>query len=235
MRTEIEALKEIRDRISNFCARLDGKYDPPWAQEVVGIIDDVLITPYRQCKRFGAPFYVEVGTSIVAIRCASNHDVVWRADHSVHGKATVDWAESVCTRMNQEAHKRERGDCAKLREALLQVIRSMELESGHMCTEKKRLGMHGQTQEDLCKGCRARNAECWTMTLKRECEAALAEKPRNCDVYTADELKVIFKSELVSELPIANEHEKNLITITAMRVIDTLFATAEEGGKNAYK
>lgn len=127
------------------------------------------------------------------------------------------------------------GDCAKLREALLQVIRSMELESGHMCTEKKRLGMHGQTQEDLCKGCRARNAECWTMTLKRECEAALAEKPRNCDVYTADELKVIFKSELVSELPIANEHEKNLITITAMRVIDTLFATAEEGGKNAYK
>ena len=133
------------------------------------------------------------------------------------------------------AHKRERGDCAKLREALLQVIRSMELESGHMCTEKKRLGMHGQTQEDLCKGCRARNAECWTMTLKRECEAALAEKPRNCDVYTADELKVIFKSELVSELPIANEHEKNLITITAMRVIDTLFATAEEGGKNAYK
>ena len=76
---------------------------------------------------------------------------------------------------------------AKLREALLQVVRSMELESGHMCTEKKRLGMHGQTQEDLCKGCRARNAECWTMTLKRECEAALAEKPRNCDVGTAKE------------------------------------------------
>lgn len=132
MRTEIEALKEIRDRISYFCARLDGKYDPPWAQEVIGIIDDVLITPYRQCKRFGAPFYVEVGTSIVAIRCASNHDVVWRADHSVHGKATVDWAESVCTRMNQEAHGRELsknvskngadfgqlGDAAKLREAL---------------------------------------------------------------------------------------------------------------------
>lgn len=79
------------------------------------------------------------------------------------------------------------GDCAKLREVLLQVIRSMELESGHMCTEKKRLGMHGQTQEDLCKGCRARNAECWTMTLKRECEAALAAPPRNCDALTADE------------------------------------------------
>ena len=76
---------------------------------------------------------------------------------------------------------------SKLREALLQVIRSMELESGHMCTEKKRLGMHGQTQEDLCKGCRARNAECWTMTLKRECEAALAEPVKNCEVGTAQE------------------------------------------------
>lgn len=65
--------------------------------------------------------------------------------------------------------------------------------------------------------------------------AAIAGPARNCDEYTADKLKAIFKSELVSELQIANEHEKNLITITAMRVIDTLFATAEEGGKNAYK
>ena len=65
-------------------------------------------------------------------------------------------------------------------------------------------------------------------------DAALAAPPRNCDVYTADELKVIFKSELVSELPIANEHEKNLVTITAMGVIDTLLAPATEkegGGK----
>ena len=63
-------------------------------------------------------------------------------------------------------------------------------------------------------------------------KAAIAEPVRNCDVHTADELKVIFKSELVSELPIANEHEKNLVTITAMGVIDTLFApaTEQEGG-----
>ena len=62
--------------------------------------------------------------------------------------------------------------------------------------------------------------------------AALAAPPRNCDVYTSDELKVKFKSELVSELPIANEHEKNLVTITANEVIDTLFApvTEKEGG-----
>lgn len=64
-----------------------------------------------------------------------------------------------------------------------------------------------------------------------KCRDALAIPLRNCDVYTADELKVIFKSELASELPIANEHEKNLITITAMRMIDTLFSTTTEGGK----
>lgn len=71
--------------------------------------------------------------------------------------------------------------------------------------------------------------------LCAEIDAALAAPPRNCDVYTADELKAIFKSELVSELPIANEHERNLITITAMRMIDTLFATAteKEGGNYA--
>lgn len=41
MRTPIEALREIRDRMDYFCARLDGKYDPPWAAEIVGIVDDV--------------------------------------------------------------------------------------------------------------------------------------------------------------------------------------------------
>lgn len=59
-------------------------------------------------------------------------------------------------------------------------------------------------------------------------DAALAAPPRNCDVYTSDELKVKFNSELASELPIANEHEKNLVAITAMGVIDTLFAPATE-------
>lgn len=68
--------------------------------------------------------------------------------------------------------------------------------------------------------------------LVRKAKAALAEPPRNCDAHTADELKVKFNSELASELPIANEHEKNLVAITAMGVIDTLFATAKEGGND---
>lgn len=41
-RTPKDALREVRDRLSYFCARLDGKYDPPWAKELVGIIDDAV-------------------------------------------------------------------------------------------------------------------------------------------------------------------------------------------------
>lgn len=49
MRTPTEALKELRDRLTYFCARLDGKYDPPWATELVGIIDDALAESPRNC------------------------------------------------------------------------------------------------------------------------------------------------------------------------------------------
>lgn len=42
MRTPTEALRELRCRLEYFCGRTDGKYDPPWATELVGIIDDAL-------------------------------------------------------------------------------------------------------------------------------------------------------------------------------------------------
>lgn len=115
----------------------------------------------------------------------------------------------------EAAHKRERGDCAKLREALCDMLNAafvVILRHGNATEEMGRLA--------LC----ADNAK-----------GALAAPPRNCDMHTADELKVIFKSELVSELPIANEHEKNLVTITAMGVIDTLFSTTKEGGNDGSK
>lgn len=37
MRTPIEALEEICNRISYFCANTDGTWNPPWAKEIYEI------------------------------------------------------------------------------------------------------------------------------------------------------------------------------------------------------
>lgn len=50
----------------------------------------------------GKPFYVDVGTSIVAVRCASNHDVIVKYDYGWH-PSTLNLAKEVCDRMNKEA------------------------------------------------------------------------------------------------------------------------------------
>ena len=54
-------------------------------------------------SNYDQPFYVDVGTSIVAIRCASNHDVIIEKDHVAHGKWAIEEAHRLCDRMNQEA------------------------------------------------------------------------------------------------------------------------------------
>lgn len=48
------------------------------------------------------PFYVDVGTSVVAIRCASNHDVIAEYDYGIH-PPVLQLAKEVCDRMNKEA------------------------------------------------------------------------------------------------------------------------------------
>ena len=48
------------------------------------------------------PFYVDIGTSIVAIRCASNHDVIVEYDYGWH-PYTLQLAKDICDRMNEEA------------------------------------------------------------------------------------------------------------------------------------
>ena len=48
------------------------------------------------------PFYVDVGTSILAIRCASNHDVIVTYDH-VRFPYIIKLAKEICDRMNREA------------------------------------------------------------------------------------------------------------------------------------
>ena len=55
------------------------------------------------------PFYVDVGTSIVAIRCPSNHDVIVRYDHSWR-PSSIEFARTVCDRMKKEVeiHKPRR-------------------------------------------------------------------------------------------------------------------------------
>lgn len=53
-------------------------------------------------SNYDKPFYVDVGTSIVAVRCASNHDVIFQYDHSLH-PFVIKLAEDACDRMNKEA------------------------------------------------------------------------------------------------------------------------------------
>ena len=62
-------------------------------------------------SNYDKPFYVDVGTSVVAIRCASNHDVVVRYDLVLHPH-TLNLAEDRCDRMNREAEiGRPRRNC----------------------------------------------------------------------------------------------------------------------------
>ena len=53
-------------------------------------------------SNYDKPFYIDVGTSIVAIRCASNHDVVIQYDYA-WSRDTLNLAKNICDRMNREA------------------------------------------------------------------------------------------------------------------------------------
>lgn len=152
---------------------------------------------------------------------ASRFEAAWKRelarvdaviDEAVHGYPPEDIND-----------RREIGDVAKLREALEScldtICRIVWIDDPVYDEDGHYLGAN------------------YAAVSRDKARAALAAPPRNCDAHTADELKAIFKRELASELPIANEHEKNLVTITAMGVINTLFATATEkkGGNDADK
>ena len=53
-------------------------------------------------SNFDKPFYVDVGTSIAAIRCASNHDVIFEYDYTGCPQV-IQFAKKTCDRMNKEA------------------------------------------------------------------------------------------------------------------------------------
>ena len=52
-------------------------------------------------SNYDKPFYVDIGTSMVAIRCASNHDVLMRYDYSLRPNS-LNFAKGMCNRMNRE-------------------------------------------------------------------------------------------------------------------------------------
>lgn len=73
-------------------------------------------------SNYDKPFYVDVGTSIVAIRCASNGDVIDSMDH--HGsKHAIKIVMRTCDRMNKEAEQfyAPNGNAASKREQLPEV------------------------------------------------------------------------------------------------------------------
>lgn len=52
-------------------------------------------------SNYDKPFYVDVGTSVVAIRCASNHDVIVEYDY-VWVPSILQHTKELCDRMNKE-------------------------------------------------------------------------------------------------------------------------------------
>lgn len=128
-------------------------------------------------SNYDKPFYVDVGTSIVAIRCASNHDVVAEYDHA-WSKGTIKLAEDICDRMNEEAGILNSGDCAKLRETMLAI----------------KAGILKRREENA-----------WYISdsdILEKIDAALAARPRNCDMplvvdgpadNSADKAWLVFK------------------------------------------
>ena len=68
-------------------------------------------------SNYDKPFYVDVGTSAVAIRCASNHDVVEQFDLEPH-PYMLNNAKAICYRMNREAEiGRPRRNCDRFETA----------------------------------------------------------------------------------------------------------------------
>lgn len=53
-------------------------------------------------SNYSKPFYVDVGTSIVAIRCASNRDVIAEYDYEKCPQI-IRFTKDTCDRMNKEA------------------------------------------------------------------------------------------------------------------------------------
>lgn len=89
-------------------------------------------------SNYDKPFYVDIGTSIVAIRCASNHDVLVQYDYAWYPH-TLNLAKEICDRMNKEVEiGRPRRNC----------------DVGTVAEQTKRLRATCERFKPTCKGCK---------------------------------------------------------------------------------
>jgi hypothetical protein len=79
-------------------------------------------------SNYDKPFFVDVGTSIAAVRCQSNMDVIDRFDHRT-GKYGIEMAEKMCDRINAEVElvmAAKDAEIAKLRELVKELVGCFE-------------------------------------------------------------------------------------------------------------
>lgn len=83
------------------------------------------------------PFFVDVGTSIAAVRCQSNSDVLYRFDHVSLGKAGIEMAKKMCDRMNAEVEKfiaDKDAEIVKIRALVKEMADALEYNECYRCT-----------------------------------------------------------------------------------------------------
>ncbi len=119
-------------------------------------------------SNYDKPFYVDVGTSVVAVRCASNHDVILMYDHSRH-PGVIELAEAACDRMNKEAEiGRPRRNC-DVGTAEEQTARYRKF-----CSSHKYLG---SDFSHMCRGFGKGRCPFFNSRTKSQCEFAWAQMP----------------------------------------------------------
>lgn len=123
-------------------------------------------------SNYDKPFYVDIGTSIVAIRCTSNHDVVLQFNFMWH-PYTLELAKDVCDRMNENCEKFN----ASTRKESLQVGNTTKMREA---LKQAQQVLHCAIVAGILKGEDAHGA-------LDVVTAALNKPPRNCDVGTAEE------------------------------------------------
>lgn len=123
-------------------------------------------------SNYDKPFYVDIGTSIAAVRCASNHDVVYRRDHILYNGAIKE-VEELCDRLNKEC------------ELFLKTQAALAIppRNGEVGTAKEQ----AERFEHYCYANRTRERCCLDCPLVDEpsCEIAWAQMPYDEEAQNA--------------------------------------------------